>query len=58
MRTSLLNSKKIAADVHGEVEKEIGRIVDHYVKERAASVRFDLESFEMSRGIPLDLTNK
>ena len=41
-------SKKIAADVHGQVEKEITRIVDHYAKEKSANGSFDLESFEMS----------
>ena len=43
-----LAQKKIAAEVHGEVQKEIDRIVDHYCKEKEATGSFDLEAFEMS----------
>ena len=48
MRRRWLNLKKIAETIHGEVQKEIERIVGRYYFARSNGESFDLESFEIA----------
>ena len=48
MRRRWLNLKKIAETIHGEVQKEIERIVGQYYFARSNGESFDLESFEIA----------
>jgi len=48
MKKRWLILKKIAETVHGEVQREIERIVGRYYFEKDNGDSFDLESFELA----------